>query len=168
MTAALVAVAKRVAEKIEKVGIHEAYDLGRNYGNFNDLLEVTNKLCIDVFGQSYPRSELETRDSVVYEVVISVAVRKLFGVPDQSSEDAGRPRIKTDEVDALVGVVQNLFEFWLLDENRTDTVDGYSVAIVHEDSKITVPCNWKMLRDLHQFVGHLKLTFRCSKELTEE
>jgi len=168
MTAALVAVAKAVAAKIEHVEIHEAYELGRNYGDFNEKLEDLDRLHIDVIAETYPVSELDTRGSALYEVMVAVAVRKRFDVPDQTNEDEGKPRIKTDEVDALVGVVQNLFEFWLLEENRRIEDDEYSIAIMPEDSKIVIPCSRKALMQMHQFLGLIRLTFRASKELTDE
>lgn len=163
MTAALTAVAKAAMGKMQEIAIPFDCELNRSYGDFKEELGTLGKLHIDLFGETYDESTLETRGSVRHRVTIAIAVRKRFDIADQSDADAGKPRIKAEEIDDLVGLTQTLHDFWLDEDNRRLVDDEY--GLTWQETNIVHNPNRKMLLENHQFMGLIRLTYDAVKEL---
>jgi hypothetical protein len=161
MTAALTAVAKAVAAKVQSIEIPFDHELNRSYGDFKELLEVLDKLHIDVFGEGYAVVDLWSRNQAHYRPQVAVAIRKRFDTTDHNDADAGKPRIKVEEIDDLVGLVETLNEFWMDPDNRTITDPDWTLA--WEETSIVFNPSRKMLMENHQFLGLIRITYNATK-----
>lgn len=126
----------------------------RSYADWELPLEESaeaDAVFVDVVPVPQLESELETRGSLSYSPAVDVVVRKKLG-PEKRDMNG---RYALAEIDALVLFVQELAEFFVIDQfasgERWKQTDIRRAFVPHH------------LYENHQFTGQIRVTFETSK-----
>lgn len=145
-----VAVAKGVTSQLAVAELSQAFAPERSYADWDIQLEELDSLRVDVVAvQTEQQAERNSRGSMAYQIPIDVAVRKRFG--------GGAERVPLDEIDALVLLVEEIYESFEL--RRLADFD----AAAFVEAKVIVNPDKAALRGLRQFTGIVRLTFEATK-----
>lgn len=154
-------VAKSVLADLEAASLSQTITPERSYADWEEPLETAateeSRLLVDVVANTTDQTLVAaTRGSepkIQYIVVVDVAVRCRFGQDKQNSETG---RVKIEEVDSLVLLVQEIHELFHL--KRTANADG---IVWHEPAKVLVNPDREHLRKMKQFTGIVRLSFEA-------
>lgn len=129
----------------------------RSYADWDLALEDADKLHVDVVLvtteiQTNPisRHANDVGGDVEYIVPIDVGIRQRFG---QSEEEPSSGRISVAEIDQLVLLETQIFEYLYQEELTTYTAASW------EDTRIVVACSREHLRQNRQFTGIIRTTY---------
>jgi hypothetical protein len=129
----------------------------RSYADWEEPLTDSGVLKVDVVAVSVLPSELATRGSIIYAPGVDIVVRKKF---DESAHRESDGRIKLEEIDALVLLVQQIDAFFTA-KHLSGADDG-----AWEKSNILAAYKPSHLRLHHQFTGIVRITFETENALT--
>lgn len=171
MDAVQVAVRKAVAAKIADSNLNPDITLEESYADWDlklestDLLEMRDidKLRVDVVAQmAEQKQDAGSRPGgkARFIVPIDIAVRRKFG---QDKLNGGR--IKIEETDALVFLVQQLCLLLTFADLELDDYDGASWDQESGGTSILTIPDPKRLRELHQFTSIIRVYFRVYVQL---
>ena len=165
------AVAQAVVDKIQASALEHDFTPERSYADWElklenmDLLDLRDidKLHVDVVAHTtQQQQDVSARGMARFIQPVDIAVRRKFG-QDKQKEDTGR--IKIEEIDALVLLVQQLclmFTQVLLD------VTDYPGAVWDSENggtSILYNPDQKTLREKRQFTGLIRIFFRVDAPL---
>lgn len=131
----------------------------RSYPDWDWPLETPDDLRVDVVAVNTSPVDLDTRESVAYEIRVDVGVRYKFKRED-GDQDTGH--ITVEVVDDFVVLVEQIAEYFASSSRWRLTDVGNAVWT---SSEIRVAGDVKHLRELRQFTGVVRLTFRVDKAL---
>lgn len=166
-----VAVANAVVAKIQDSELEHDFVPERSYADWDlklegmDLLELRDidKLRVDVVAHTtQQQSGVSARGKARFIVPVDIAVRRKFG-KDKQKEDSGR--IKVEEIDALVLLVQTLCVMFT---QAVLEIDGYDGAVWDSENggtQVLANPDQKQLREKRQFTGLVRLFFRVDVTL---
>jgi hypothetical protein len=151
-------IADAITAALDTAAFSQAFTPVRSYAEWEDALEDLNTLHVDVVPvQTGPATELDDRADVEYDCEIDIGVRYRFGTADQVSATG---RVDTAKVDELILLVQEIAEFFMVDR----LADANTA--VWQDTEIKLGWSRKHLRQLRQFFGFVRLTFKATRVLT--
>lgn len=146
-----VTVAKAVTDHLGRATFGQAVTIERSYADWELALDEAATTRIDVvLVTTEQTTELTTRGGSQYLVPIDIAVRKRFEVDGD--------RIPNDQVDALMLLVQNVHDHFTPERPNDFPIASW------EETKILVAPLTKHLRELRQFTGIVRVTFRVYKD----
>lgn len=157
-TNVLPVVSDAVKTALESITLSQRFVLYRSYGDWEDMLEETERdLRIDVIPQEC-QSELMNRGSTEYRVRISIYLRKRLTASDRI---AGK--INPTVIDQLVGDLQAVHEYFVPSQ---PTQNGLRLSAVQQarwlEGSIKAPFSRKMLK-LGQYSGWCDVIFGYAK-----
>jgi len=159
-----VSVAKAVTQELASATLSKPFVPERSYADWSQPLEReqvsdTDRLYVDIVPQATGMQvALDTRGTNEHRVVIDIAVRQRFG---QEKQDNDTGRIVIDEVDALMLLVQEIYELFM-PQRLTDFEDA--VWDPDQGTRILVAPLKRHLYELKQFTGIVRLTFIASQD----
>lgn len=154
-TAVIVDIAEKIKDALNAGTFSVTFTAERSYAQWEEQLEDLDTLRVDVVPlQAGPATNIETRSEVEYLAEIDIGVRKRFGRSEQEAETG---RVDSTEIDDLVLLVQEIAEFFTTDR-LTDTNTG-----IWQTTEIKQSWSRKHLREMRQFFGFVRLTFRVTK-----
>lgn len=154
--AAIVRVADAVTAAISGNDFGVEFETERSYADWKQALEELDCLRVDVVPVIHNEADVSTRDNRVdYTCQVDVAIRKRFNQSDQNAVDG---RVANSEIDRLVLLVEQIFEFLTHPDRRR-----LSDSITWESAKVLWTCNRKDLRDNRQFTGLVRYTYDVHK-----
>lgn len=157
-----VSVAKAVISQLAAARLSQPIDPVRSYADWVQPLEVDDtqkedQLYVDVVPVATAQEvESSSRNTVAYTVPIDIAVRRKFGPKWQDTETG---RVAVREVDTLLYLVQEIHELFTL-TRMTD----FEAGAWQETRRIVAPLK-QHLRDLRQFTGIVRVTFRVDRKV---
>jgi hypothetical protein len=156
MTALSIAIVDKVVVAINSSAINagENYTAVRSFAEWSDVLEDFGVLHVDVVPVFNPATELETRGTVSYKQAVDIAIRKRLG-PEHRNELG---RLDVTKLDSLVEFVEAVHDYFVTDR-FTNT------EIIWLSSEIRALFTRDQLRENHQFLGVVRLTFEAVKTL---
>src|SRR5262245_24348316 len=104
----LTRIAEGVLAEVSKGQFSQDFEAERSYADWELPLEEADCLRVDVVPVSNMPVALQTRGDASYKPSVDIVVRRKFGVPDQEER---RGRIAIEEIDALVGLVEEIHQF---------------------------------------------------------
>lgn len=156
MAAVLLEIADAIVTALNSATtLSQSFVAERSYAEWGEELKDIDSLRVDVVPlQTGPDAELSDRGTVEYKCEIDIGVRKRFAVPEQ---ETGTGLIYLHEMDALVLLVQEIAEFFMIDR-LTDTNTA-----IWESTEIKLSWSRRYLREMRQFFGFVRLTFKVVK-----
>ena len=127
----------------------------RSFAEWDDILPDWDKLHVDVVPVFDPKTELEDRETVRYDLSVDIAVRKRLGV-DSQNQATGAVLIKA--VDDLTSLVESIHDFFLTDRFGEGDITWQSSTIRSLYSRA-------QLREHRQFLGIVRLEFKAVKAI---
>jgi len=168
MAAATVTAAKSVLEMLRAAEFSQrGFILERSYADWDHehnksdelAIDESDKLRVDVVSHTISQTmDLSSRTSVQFTSPIDIAVRRKFG---QDKQDKATGRINVEELDALMLFTQEIYV--LLTKKRLKN----DLQHVWEGLEIVAAPLRQHLRELHQFTGIVRVTFRNDLDLVE-
>lgn len=102
--------------------------------------------------------EASSREKLMYTCPIDIAVRRKFGAKWQEP-DTGRINVR--ELDAMMFLVQEIHELFTLAR-----MQEFEAASWQETKRLVAPLK-SHLRDMRQFTGIVRVTFRVDRKLAQ-
>ncbi len=156
MAAVLVDAAEAVKTGLNSASLSQSFRAERSYADWDMELEDIDTLRVDVVPVAHEDSDLADRGHIAYECAIDVGIRKRFSQDDQAMSG----RVATDEVDALVLLVEDVVELF-----AGKVLTDFTSGIWHE-AEVRASFNRAHLRELRQFTGIVRLPFDVEKALS--
>jgi hypothetical protein len=155
--AVAVEIAKAVTVQIAAATFSQTFTPERSYAEWDVELKDEDELHVDVVVVTTEQTaDLSSQSTVKYLVPVDIGVRKKFG-PDKQNDDTGR--IQIESVDELVLLVQEIHELF-----TPQRLTGFDPG-VWQETKIVVSPATKHLREMRQFTGIVRVTFRVDRKV---
>ena len=156
MTALSITIADLVVAAINNSDIDagERYEAVRSFAEWSEVLEDFGVLHVDAVPVFNPATELETRGTVSYKQAVDIAIRKRLG-PEYRNESG---RLDVTKLDSLVAFVEAVHDYFVTDRFTNTEITWLS-------SEIRALFTREQLRENHQFLGIVRLTFEAVKSL---
>ncbi len=155
--AVAVELAKAVTAQLAAATLSQKFAPERSYAEWDVDLKDEDQLHVDVVAVTTEQTaDLSSHSTLKYVVPVDIGVRKKFG-PDKQNDDTGR--IQIESIDELVLLVQEIHE--LFTPKRLTQFE----AGVWQETKIVVCPATKHLREMRQFTGIVRVTFRVDKKV---
>lgn len=157
-----VSVAKGVVAQLAAANLSRPITPVRSWADWIAPLETDNTckedvLYVDVVPVATAQEvEASSRATLAYTVPIDIAVRRKFGPDWQDQETL---RINVREVDAMMFLVQEIHELFTLAR-----MQDFEAGTWLETKRLVAP-HKPHLRDLRQFTGIVRVTFRVDRKL---
>jgi hypothetical protein len=165
-SAVLVQVADAVVALLNTPGaFSQSFTAKRSYPTWKIPLTKLGPLRVDVVPIGHPTTALDTRDSGDLQCRVVVVVRRKLVQGDRKEEsEEGRP-ISNEAVDALIALVEEIYEFLCgPDARRLTSADGL-LAAAWMSTQITTTYIDKQLQDNGQFTAMIRVTYGVSIDL---
>jgi len=164
MAAVIVEVANAVVSELnDKTNntFSQTFNAKRSWADWSEKLEEEDKLSVDVVPtqRGYTETDATSRASLEHTIQIDIGVRQRFG-PTKQTTDKGR--IDRVQIDGMVLLLQEIAEHFMVDR-----LASYDSAR-WESTRILGTYNKKMLRELRQYFGFVRLQFEVDKDLPSE
>ena len=162
MSDVLIDVADALTAELNAHTFTPAFTAERTYADWElPLAEGTpDTLRGDVVPASDPSFELDGRGFVVYTVPAVIIIRKKFPAASiQQVTGFNATRVKLAEVDALVGLVEDLSE-WLAERPLAAFTEASWI-----ETKIQAAIIHAHLRTNHQYTGIIRTTYEVTKPI---
>lgn len=162
MMAVLSDIADAITTELNGHTWSQAFTAERSYADWNEKLVDAEVLHVDVVPWRTADDELDDRGEITYRCDIDVLIRKRFGLTDQQIDG----RIANEDVDDLLGLHQEIREFWLPSHDNVNQT-GRRLTDVPNASWVATRSMADYVRphfkQHRQYTGWLRITFELSR-----
>jgi hypothetical protein len=157
LPAAIVEVADAVKDAIEAHDFGVSFLCERSWADWSLELEDADCLRVDVVPVGYSEADIGASDNrVAYACQVDVAIRKRFGMSEQSALNG---RIEDAQLDRLALLTEQIFEHLTKRAQRR-----LSSEITYSDARVLWQGNKRHLKEWRQYSGLIRMTYDVHRE----